>query len=77
MSTIASHRPGDEEEGLMMDRRALRRYVKFAGRDKDLAISFSSYQLHHRVHYDTESDTLSITGIPKALRSQLLGHLKE
>jgi len=63
-------------ENVMIDRRSLRRYVKFSGREKDLAISFSSYQLNNRVNYDADNDTLSIKGIPKALRNQLLGHLE-
>lgn len=67
--------PGSESQ-VMMDRRSLRRYVKFAGREKDLAISFSSHQLNNRVQYDSEHDTLSISGLPRALRSQLLEHIK-
>ncbi len=72
---MSGHMPEGEQE-VMMDRRCLRRYVKFAGREKDLAISFSSHQLNERIHYDPETDTLSIHGIPRALRDQLLGHLK-
>ena len=67
---------GAQGEELVVDRRSLRRYVKFAGREKDLAISFSSYQLDERVRYDVEGDTLHISGIPAALRKQLLGHIK-
>ncbi len=63
-------------EEVMMDRRSLRRYVRFSGRDKDLSVSFSTYHLHGRVTYDEATDTLSIHGLPNALRSQLLGHLK-
>jgi nucleoid-associated protein len=70
---VASHAPEGEQE-LMVDRRSLRRYVKFAGREKDLAISFNSYQLDKRVQYDADTDTLSINGLPKALRDQLLRH---
>lgn len=73
---VSSHAPEGEQD-LMVDRRSLRRYVKFTGREKDLAISFNSYQLNKRVQYDADSDTLSINGLPKALRNQLLGHLKE
>ncbi|WP_428606399.1 nucleoid-associated protein [Sedimenticola sp.] len=75
-SYLADHLP--EGGGrLLLDRKSLRRYVKFAGRERDLAISFSSYQLNKRIHYQAESDTLSITGLPKMLRSQLLGHVEE
>lgn len=62
--------------GLRMDRQSLRRYVRFQGRERDLAISFSSHQLNNRVHYNQDTDTISITGIPKALRRQLLEHLE-
>ncbi len=63
-------------EDVIIDRRSLHRYVKFSGREKDLAISFSSYQLNNRINYNADSDTLSIKGIPKALRNQLLRHLE-
>lgn len=62
--------------GLRVDRQSLRRYVRFQGRERDLAISFSSHQLNNRVHYNQDSDTISITGIPKALRKQLIDHLE-
>lgn len=78
--TIAKHALIEEDsetpDELIIDRRSLKRYVKFAGREKDLAISFSSYQLDDRVRYDAESDTLHISGLPSALRKQLLGHIK-
>ncbi len=77
---VASHTGGgDNAEGepeVVVDRRSLKRYVKFAGREKDLAISFSSYQLDDRVRYDPQSDTLHISGIPKALRKQLMAHIE-
>jgi nucleoid-associated protein len=73
---MADYTPEDDS-ALMMDRRSLRRYVKFAGREKDLAISFSSFQLNSRVHYNPDKDTLSIDGIPRGLREQLLKHLNK
>jgi len=72
---MLSHNPKQEEE-VMIDRRSLKKYVRFSGREKDLAISFSSFQLNERVFYDESSDTLSIKGLPKVLRNQLLKHLK-
>jgi nucleoid-associated protein len=75
-SYLADHLPGGDGR-LLLDRKSLQRYVKFAGRERDLAISFSSHQLNRRVHYQAETDTLSITGLPKMLRSQLLGHVEE
>ena len=77
---IVAHHTGDngtqgEAPELVVDRRSLRRYVKFAGREKDLAVSFSSYQLGERVRYDEADDTLHISGLPSALKKQLLSHL--
>jgi len=73
---MLSHNPKSEED-VMIDRRSLKKYVKFSGREKDLAISFSSFQLNDRVIYDEVSDTLNIKGLPKALRNQLIKHLKQ
>jgi len=73
---VLPHNPKGGGE-VMVDRRSLRRYVKFSGRDKDLSVSFSTYHLHGRVTYDDTSDTLSIHGLPNALRSQLLAHIQE
>lgn len=73
--TVAQHT--EEQPEVMLDRRSLRRYVKFAGREKDLAISFNSYQLNKRVHYDAETDSLSISGLPSALRKQLQAHFRQ
>lgn len=72
---VRTHHPGEKDE-LMVDRSSLKRFVKFAGRDKDLSITFSTYHLHSRVAYDMESDTLTIKGLPKALRTQLLAYLE-
>lgn len=72
---LRSYQPGEKDE-LMVDRKSLKRFVKFTGREKDLSITFSTYHLHNRVEYDMESDTLSIKGLPKSLRMQLLAHLE-
>ncbi len=69
--------PQAEDEPVMIDRRALQRYVKFAGREKELAVSFSSHQLGERVRYDQANDALTIHGLPKSLRDQLIRHLSE
>ncbi len=77
VSMMEGYQPPDLGGGIPMDRRSLSRYLRFSGRERDLSISFSSTQLNDRVRYDPGSDTLHISGLPKALRQQLLGHLEE
>lgn len=72
---MEDYSPLETTGGLRVDRQSLRRYVRFQGRERDLAISFSSHQLNNRVHYNPDTDTISISGIPKALRRQLVEHL--
>ena len=74
---VLPHNPAGEEEEVILDRKSLRRYIKLSGRERDLAISFSSYHLNGRVSYEEKTDTLSIHGLPNALRSQLLVYLKK
>ena len=72
---MSNYQPKGQEE-IMVDKRSLQRYVRFSGRDKDLVISFSTSHLHHRVDYDEQTDSLTIRGVPKALREQLRRYLK-
>ena len=73
---MSNYQPKGQEE-IMVDKRSLQRYVRFSGREKDLAISFSTSHLHKRVEYDPQTDTLVVRALPKALREQLLRHLKD
>jgi len=70
---MLSHNPKQEED-ILLDRRSLKKYVRFSGREKDLSISFSSFQLNDKVIYDESNDVLTIKGLPKVLRNQLLKH---
>lgn len=64
-------------EDILIDRRSMRRYVKFFGRDKDLSVSFSTFHLNKRVLYDEDNDVLTIDGLPRSLRNQLLKYTSE
>ena len=66
----------ESEEEILVDKRSLRRYVKFSGRDKDLSLTFSSNQLNVSIFYDERAETLVIQNIPKSLKKQLQNHLK-
>jgi len=64
------------EQELMIDKKSLRRYVKFSGRDKDLSLTFSTNQLDESVFYNENDETLTIKNIPKGLKKQLVSHFK-
>lgn len=64
-------------QGIYTDRKQLRRYTRFFGRDQDLSIGFSTAMLGNHISYDEHSDTLTIRAIPKALKSQLRQYLKK
>ena len=70
---MSQYQPQGKED-ILIDRRSMRRYVKFFGRDKDLSVSFSTFHLNKRVHYDIENDVLTIEGVPRSLRNQLHKH---
>jgi len=57
------------------DAKSLRNYVRFAGRDKDLSISFSSHLIDHGIKYNAGDNSLVLEHIPPALKDQLERHL--
>ncbi len=62
---------------LYTDRKQLKRYTRFFGRDNDLSIGFSTLMLGRDIIYDESSGTLTIRVIPKSLKSQLARHVKK
>lgn len=62
---------------LYADRKQLKRYTRFFGRDNDLSIGFSTLMLGRDIIYDESSGTLTIRVIPKSLKSQLARHVKK
>ena len=71
---LAETQPADAEK-LHVDRNSLKKFMRYVGREKDLAVSFSSAMMPERVVYDKEKDELTIKGLPKTLRKQLLDSL--
>lgn len=63
-----------QQEGFIPDKAKLRKLVRFAGRDKDLSVSFSSAQLGKDVVYNRETGELILKKIPKSLLQQLNDH---
>ncbi|MDB6059951.1 MAG: hypothetical protein JWM78_54 [Verrucomicrobiaceae bacterium] len=62
---------------LYADRKQLKRYTRFYGRDNDLSIGFSTSMLGGHITYDASTETLIIRAIPKSLKSQLARHVKK
>ena len=53
------------------DRSVVRKLTKYVGQGGGVSISFDQKHLGERIHYDADSDTLTIQGIPPNLREQL------
>lgn len=53
------------------DRSVVRKLTKYVGQGGGISISFDQKHLGERIHYDPDSDTLTIQGIPPNLREQL------
>lgn len=64
-------------EAMYTDRKQLRRYTRFYGRDNDLSIGFSTLMLGRNIIYDESTETLTISAIPKSLKSQLSRYAKK
>ncbi len=56
---------------ILLDKRGLRRLVRYSGRNDEMSITFNASLLGERVQYDAENDTLKIKGIPESLVQQL------
>lgn len=53
------------------DRSVVRKLTKYVGQGGGVSISFDQKHLGERIHYDADSDTLTIQGVPPNLREQL------
>ncbi len=59
------------------DAKSLKDYVRFAGRDKDISISFSSHLIDHGIRFNAENNSLVLEQLPAALQDQLARHLSK
>ncbi len=55
------------------DRSALKRYMRYFGRDNSISINFSSERLGTDIFYQPASGSLRIDNVPKSLKKQLAG----
>ncbi len=65
------------EKELRPDTRKLKHLVRMSGKGNGLSLSFSSDLFQQTILYDEQSDTLTITSIPKTLKKQLTDYLKD
>lgn len=73
---IRNHTP-DLKPELIPDRQQLKQYIRISGRNELLSMSFDSKCLGESIVYDADSDELTITQIPSALKTRLLRHLQK
>jgi len=68
---LAQAEPFNLTNEISVRRTELRRLTRYAGRDKRMSISFKSDLYGREIQYDPEDDSLTIFGIPEALKAQL------
>ena len=66
-----------EKKSLRPDTRKLKHLVRISGKGNGLSLSFSSDLMQQTILFDEQSDTLTITSIPKSLKKQIIEHIKE
>lgn len=71
------HAQVDSTSSLRPDTRKLKHLVRLSGKGNGLSLSFSSDLMQQTILFDEQSDTLTITAIPKTLKKQIMEHLKE
>lgn len=69
---FVANQPQPLPEEILPERQALRQLIRFSGRSSELMLNFAAERLGKDIHYDHHTDTLTIQGLPEALRHQLL-----
>ena len=59
------------DDEIHIDRPALRPFIRYQGKDKDVSVSFTSNVYGRRVTYDPADNVLTIREVPVSLRAQL------
>jgi len=68
---IAQNEPFSLNNEMSVEKAALKGLTRYAGKNKDLSISFASDLLNVSVFYNSQNKSLKITDIPKSLLAQL------
>ena len=53
------------------DRKSLKNYIRFSGKNKDVTLSFAATALGGDIQFDASSDSLVIKNLPSRLLKQL------
>jgi len=67
---LTKHQETPKKE-LIPDRKQLKQYLRFAGKNSDISISFASSSLGNIVEFDPNQEVLMIKNLPKSLLQQL------
>jgi len=77
VSQYQGQRDMAKSDVLIPDRSKLRQFLRISGRSDNLSMSFNADCLGDTVVYNPQSDSLTITSIPSALKLRLLKHMQE
>lgn len=73
-----------EESGIVVektefipDRKSLKNYVRYSGKNKDVTLSFSAIALGQDIQFNQESETLLLKNLPTRLLKQLKEELEQ
>lgn len=61
------------KETFIPDKKTLKRFIRYTGRNSEVSISFSNDALGHNVRFDAASNELILTDLPAGLLKQLKG----
>lgn len=67
----AAQQPAAEKTELIPDRKSLKNYIRFSGKNKDVTLSFAATALGSDVEFDAGRDQLVIKNLPAKLLKQL------
>ena len=59
------------KEEFIPDRKCLKRYVTYSGRNKDISLSFAAKLLGDDIRFDRQNESIVINNLPKSLLKQL------
>ncbi len=77
LARFVAEKQQQAKPAIITDRKQLRQFVRISGRNDDLSMSFSSECLGSSIMYDKQTDSLTITNIPNALKLRLAEHMQK